>query len=453
MDPIFMPFVGAVGVSVVAYVFSNVRSFRRCRDAWQEAIEVCGLREAETSGFVMFVGRARAGPFALRVEPGITGNPVVLALRATLQTVTDRIGLAKPDTLLAPGTIATSNEDIAIGDPLVDDRLIVTGEPLAAHALLDGETRALLARLVQQRPRLRTLSMSGGALTFVAETPHFGETLRLVLGLADRLVEVPPVEERVASLAACDLRPSVRLTCLHALTEERPRHAATRSALRAALSDPFPDVRLSAALTLRTEGRATLLGLAGDPDLRDEVSSRAVVALGAHLPPDDAMRTLEAALRSGRFETVGACLDSLASRGAAHLEPVGRVLDGASDTGAALAASALGRSGAAEAEPMLLGVLAHDSPDVRAAAVCSLGQVGSAASVPVLRDIESEGDAAFRRAVREAVAAIRSRLVGAGEGQLALASDGGAVSLADDVRGRLGVPPEGAGTMGPTGRD
>jgi HEAT repeat protein len=307
------------------------------------------------------------------------------------------------------------------------------------HALLDGETRALLVRLVD-RPRLLTLDMSGGTLSFLAETAWFGETLGLVLRLAQRLAEVPPVEERVAALAGGDLLPSVRLTCLHALMEQRPRHPATRGALRAALSDPHPSVRLSAGLTLRTEGREALLGLARDPESTGEVASRAIVALGAHFPPDDAARTLETALRSGRFETVGACLDSLASRGAAHLEPVRAVLDGPSDTGAALAASALGLSGAAQAEPMLLQALERRSREVRAAAVRSLGRVGSAASVPLLRELEPQGDGGFRRAVREAVASIQSRLVGAGQGQLALAQDGGALSLAADEGGRVSVP-------------
>jgi len=295
--------------------------------------------------------------------------------------------------------------------------------------------------------------MAGGTLSFLAEARGFPETLALVLQLAERLVQVPPVEERVAALAGGDPLPAVRLTCLRALTEERPRHAATRGALRAALSDPSADVRLAAALTLRTEGREALLGLARSPASTGEIASRAIVALGAHFPPEDAERTLQAALSSGRYETVGACLDSLASRGAAHLGPVRRVLEGLSDSGVALAASALGLSGAAEAEPMLLRALAHELPDVRAAVIRSLGRVGSAASVPILRQLEARGDAAFRRAVREAVASIQSRLVGAGQGQLALATDAGELSLAEDTRGRLDLGRRPVGTMDPTERD
>ena len=377
IDPIAIPFFGAAGVAVCGYLLSHARALLRCKDAWLEAVRVCALREGETSGLFGFVATARSESFALRVQSRFTVQPGgVLALGVGLQTVTDRIGLSKPDIPLSQGFIVTSNEDIVIGEPLVDDRLLITGDRLAVHALLDAETRALLVRLVE-RPLLHTLNMAGGTLSFLAEARGFPETLALVLQLAERLVQVPPVEERVAALAGGDPLPAVRLTCVRALTEERPRHAATRGALRAALSDPSADVRLAAALTLRTEGREALLGLARSPASTGEIASRAIVALGAHFPPEDAERTLQAALSSGRYETVGACLDSLASRGAAHLGPVRRVLEGLSDSGVALAASALGLSGAAEAEPMLLRALAHELPDVRAAVIRSLGRVGS----------------------------------------------------------------------------
>ena len=439
IDPVVIPFVGATGVAVCAYFVANVRAGRRCRDAWLEAVRVCGLRRAEMSWrFLGFVATAHYESFAIRVAPTITRQPGGLALEVRLQTVTDRIGLLKPDVAAYSVGIVTSNEDITVGEPLVDDRLIVSGERLAVHALLDHETRALLIRLVLPL-RLRSLTMVGGTLRCAAETSGFSETLGLLLQLAARLTDIPRVVERVAAIAGRDPLPAVRLTCLHALMEERPRHAATRDALRAALSDDDANVRLTAALTLRTEGLSVLLGLARSPESTSDIASRAIVALGAHLPAEDAARTLETALRSGRYETVGACLDSLAARGAAHLDPVRRVLDGLSDTGVALAASALGLSRTAEAEPMLLGVLDSGSPDVRAAAVRSLARVGTAVSVPILRELEPGGDAAFRRAVREAVASIQSRLVGAVQGQLALASDGGELSLSRTESGRVSL--------------
>jgi HEAT repeat protein len=79
---------------------------------------------------------------------------------------------------------------------------------------------------------------------------------------------------------------------------------------------------------------------------------------------------------------------------------------------------------------------------VRAAAAQSLGTVGTVRAVPPLRDAESTGDRAVRRAARAAIASIQSRLVGAGRGQLAVASDAGELTLADDTAGRVALEDE-----------
>jgi hypothetical protein len=58
-----------------------------------------------------------------------------------------------------------------------------------------------------------------------------------------------------------------------------------------------------------------------------------------------------------------------------------------------------------------------------------------------LKEIETQyRDDATRRAARQAVASIQSRLPGASPGQLSLASaDAGALSLAEDETGRLSL--------------
>jgi HEAT repeat protein len=103
------------------------------------------------------------------------------------------------------------------------------------------------------------------------------------------------------------------------------------------------------------------------------------------------------------------------------------------------AARALGSAGAA-AEPLLIAAL--DGPlEVRVAAAEALGHVGSAAAVLPLQETAEHtvrsGD--LRKAVREAVAAIQSRLTGATPGQLTLAQgDEGQLSIAEEP-GRLSV--------------
>lgn len=461
IDPVAVPFVAATVVAVGAYVVHGVRALRRFRAAWLEAARACGLRDVRTSGWIGFTATARSDSFALRVET-VTQRAGGIGLQVQVDTVTDRIGLVLPplvtDRIGMLKAAVTSREDIVVGEPRLDDRLIISGEPLAVRALLDGETRDLLLALVvgpvdSSRPAtpVRSLRMAHGSLLVEAESSRLAGTLDTLLRLAARLAEVPPVEAAVAAVAAGDPLPSVRIASLHALMEERPRHPATRAALRTALVDPAERVRLVAALTLRTEGRAALLGIACNPDSAEDVAVRAIPALGAHFPAEDAERALEEAIRTGRYEAAGACLDSLAARGPSGLAPIRGVLDGASETCAALAAHALGLSPTPEAEPLLVRALDHGSSEVCAAAARSLGRVGTVASVPVLRAVAENGDAALQRIVRDSVASIQSRLSGAGQGQLALASAGGEVTLADDVHGRLGLAK--AGTMPPTEQD
>ena len=107
------------------------------------------------------------------------------------------------------------------------------------------------------------------------------------------------------------------------------------------------------------------------------------------------------------------------------------------------AAQALGTCRETAAEAPLLGALRQASDDVCAAVAAALGRVGSASAVLPLKEAASrEGaSAALRRAARQAVAEIQSRLQGASPGQLSLAEgDAGQLSLADqDPRGQVSL--------------
>jgi HEAT repeat protein len=114
---------------------------------------------------------------------------------------------------------------------------------------------------------------------------------------------------------------------------------------------------------------------------------------------------------------------------------------------AVAAAQALAATGSATAQAPLLAALAEAPPPVRTAAAAALGAVGDVAAVAPLRAAAAGADAdgALRRAVRQAVAEIQSRLSGAAPGQLSLAGDAdaaGRLSLADtneSVVGRLSL--------------
>lgn len=442
IDPVFAPFVTAAALTTAYYLVSNLRVHARNREAWRTAARACALRDVRVDRRIGFTASGRSGAFELSARTGGAAAPVV-DLHVRLRPITDRVGVWMPGGAAAPDGPVTSQEDVLVGEPALDDRLLLTGERLAVHALFDADTRAVLREFVDRQrpgaagPCVMHFRVSDGELIADAAVDRLPETLASMLELARRLADVPPLEARVAEIAARDPQAGVRLACLSALMEERPRHPSTRAALQAALRDSDDEVRLTAARTLRTEGRDALRALAGSASSEDHVSARAIEALGAHFPAADAQRTLEAALRAGRFETVGGCLDSLASRGADHLATVAQVLGGPSDSAAALAASALGLSGTSAAEPLLVRALAHPAPDVRASAVRSLARVGTATSIPDLRAVE--GDPALRRLVREAVAAVRERLSGVGVGQLALSPEGGEVSLAEGAAGRVSL--------------
>jgi hypothetical protein len=89
-----------------------------------------------------------------------------------------------------------------------------------------------------------------------------------------------------------------------------------------------------------------------------------------------------------------------------------------------------------------VAILGRTDADLRVAAVRALGLVGSVKSVaPLLALLEARGlDADARQAIRGAIGAIQSRLVGAEAGQLTVASaesESGRLSLAGSEAGAL----------------
>jgi HEAT repeat protein len=254
------------------------------------------------------------------------------------------------------------------------------------------------------------------------------------------------LEARLAENARRDRLPSVRLGCLEVLLQERPGHPATSAAVRAALADADGGVRLAAALASPGEGRAILLEVARDPASSDAVASRALAIAGAAIEGDALELILRDALGAGKPATVAVCLDGLARDGAGRVPAIARVLESEDVSHAAAAARALGATGARAAAPALVRALAHADEPVRAAAAESLGRVGAATEdVLALRQAEAAHpwDGTFLRAVREAIASVQSRIVGADHGQLALAQPAGEVSLVkDETGGRLSRVPK-----------
>jgi HEAT repeat protein len=252
------------------------------------------------------------------------------------------------------------------------------------------------------------------------------------------------VARRLADNARVDSEPGVRLENLFALAYECPGDPNTRVALHRACADRSHEIRVRAAAILGEDGRHTLIELVFAKRVEDKWAAQALTQLKGHLPPGTVKEILNRALHRRRVETARACLATLGTggwpEGVAMLASVMAREEGEL---AVVAAQALGQYGIGGAEEPLVMALARDAPRLRVAAAEALGRVGSPAAVAPLKEAEARhgDDSAFRRAARQAIAEIQSRMTGASPGQLSLALSAapGKLSLVPDEKGRLSL--------------
>jgi HEAT repeats len=393
------------------------------RQAWMDAAASCGLKMTEIPGRSAL--KAWAGRLEVRIEffrdqqersrivvviPG-PADFLAVRIRSKLLAREAAIGDASFD-------VTFSRQEAAIGDVSFDSSFSLEGPRRQMLALLDAKTRRLLLRL-DTRYRLEISTGSLRAEAYDGEAPKI---LPLLLDLGRRLAQSNDAEipQRLAKNAQRDPEAGVRLQNLLLLTRELPEHPVTIEALRIACSDPSPAIQLRAAEALGAEGRDVLLKLAESME-DDAVSAQAVSILDRELPFERMTAILDCALRGHRIRTACACLEAL----------------GLSEDAAAV-------------EPVLIPALQHESKEVQTAAANALGRGGSAAAVLPLKEAAERSllDRDLRRAARQAIAEIQSRLAGASPGQLSLAgTETGQLSLAADQAGHLSLPSEEAGQL------
>jgi hypothetical protein len=415
---------------------------------WQDAAASCGLQEVEISrrGMWGFELKARAGPMKVQIrDAGLkkTISLIVVEVPGPPGFHSVRICSESWNPLeLVP--------EIAIGDPSFDSTFFIE-ESMRLRlvlALLDAETRRLLSRASTRSG----LEISHGALranVYDSEVPH---VLPLLLDIGRRFAQPRDIPRRLAENSHRDPEAGVRFRNLVLLVRDFPGNPATLEALRTACSDPSPHIRLLAAKELGAEGRDVLLELA-ESEVDDGLSARAVSFLGRELPFERATALLDKAWSTGRLQTALACLEVLGRGGAAAVDPLAEVLALQNVELATAAAKALGATGNPAAEPPLILALQREQDDLRAAAANALGRVGSVAAVLPLKEAveRSRLDLDFRRAARQAIAEIQSRIHGASPGQLSLAgaevgqlslaqAEAGQLSLATDAGGQLSLP-------------
>jgi HEAT repeat protein len=424
-------FVLAGGAVILGSLLQGAQ-VQRCQRAWQDAAVSCGLQSVEITGEGEGL-RARAGLLEVRIEES-NGKP---------QSTRIVVGIPGPpdfyDVRILPKTQKPlrSSREIEIGHEFFDNTFSVLGPVQLVCALLDAE---MCQRLVRVNAESR-LTIVDGALRAEVPEEAIPRVLPLLLDIGQRLAQPMDIPRRLAENANRDPEAKVRLRNLLLLVRELPQDPGTSEALRKACSDPSPEIRLRAAKELGAAGREALLELAESP-VDDALSAEAVSILDRELPFERTRAILDYALSRGRTRTARACLEGFGrSGGAAAVETLAKVLARGGEL-ATVAARALGMTASASAEPSLILALQWGQADLQVAAATALGRVGSAAAVLPLKEAveRSRFDRELRRAARQAIAEIKSRLLGASPGQLSLAGDEtGQLSLAEAEAGQLSI--------------
>ncbi|HEX3129207.1 MAG TPA: HEAT repeat domain-containing protein [Thermoanaerobaculia bacterium] len=426
-----------------------IRENPRCVQRWHDTVTAYGLQVVEQSGsFEHWFNRlleleARDGALQVRIEGfgreyttrvavSIPGPPGYRGLRI------HREELRRP-TAREIAVITIGGEDFAAA-------FSVEGPKRLVAMLLDAETRSLLARAASQC----WLEIVNGEIVAQMEDGNVPFILPLLLDLGRCFARRRDAAQCLADNARRDPEANVRRLNLHILAQDFPEDPRTPEVLRQACADPSPWVRLEAARSLGAEGRDVLLEIVESQE-EDDCRAQAIASLGGELPFELGRDLLSAALRRRHLQTAHACLTSLVQDG--HPEAVDiliKVLTREQGELAAAAALALGETGSLEAEPPLIHALGSGMTEVQAAAARALGHVGSAAAVLPLKEAAENPswDDKLRRAARQSIAEIQSRLPGASHGQLALAGkEAGQLALADSEAGQLSLAVDQTGQL------
>lgn len=383
------------------YLGKRLYENHRCLRLWHQAMALCRVTPQKSSGIWTWRAKltARLGPLEVRIT-GAGGDSeqskVVIKGPEGFSSLKLRRRVLK--------------HEIEVGDEEFDDAFFVDGPLRTVCARLDARMRRLLLRA---NADCNPLNIGDGRLSVEVPEEKLSRLLPLLLDIGRQLAQPINMERQIAENVLQDPEDGVRLVNLLFLVRERPGDPETLRVLRAACSDASPQVRLRAAIELGDEGRKILQNLAEDSQ-DDASSAQAVTHLAGRLS----------------FERLSSILSDSLSKGLSQR--------------ARAAAVALGTTGEPAAEAPLLQALQSENGALREAAASALGQVGTAAAVPLLQEAAERSlfDLALRRAARQAITEIQARLQGASPGQLSLAeAEAGQLSLAQFEAGQLSLAP------------
>lgn len=416
---------------------------RKARQVFEQAADLLGLPRTEIRGWLHMrvEGQCRTFPVQVREEArGKSGVWTVVEVKAG-RRVPDNLFLGREGIGASFGKLFVG-EDIATGDERFDAAVVVRGPASRALALLDEETRHRVTELVKAGGKVKDGVVSIALHRRFRDGEALSGIIQQLVAVAERLAQPDQTVERLAALARFDAVPGTRHRCLQELIGSHSGDPLTDMALRSALADRTPEVRLLAAVALGDAGLDCLREIVASGGTSPEVARSAVEALGERLPEEVALTRLEKAVRAGHERLVHVLVErfgpSTSRQGVARLARQLRHETPAET--AAACARALGRTGSAAAVAPLVAALARDGAAVRAAAAEALGKVGSVGTIAALREAASGNlmSPSVRRAAVAAIAEIQSRLTGAAPGQLALSrGEAGSLALADRADGDL----------------
>lgn len=464
--------------SIFAVSALHARRERRVHELWSSVARALGLKYLVTSRGRQLTGSIqgirveaehRVGPSEPMAPIGGLFEPQRDRVSAehTLITVGEGAGIPKSISLRADSQLRSlgrlvGGEDVKTGDALFDERVEVQGRRAEVLATLSQQAR------VKLRPFLLELGGKVREGKLIYEEPRgisSSERLESVIvgmvALARALsLGDAGLVEKLAANAIEDRNRRVREGNFQALREKCAGSPRLVGTARQLLRDPYPPLRLLAALEVPPgEAADTLSGLVADERVEPAVRADALTALMERAPGRCEV-SAEAGLRDPHIEVRRAALEAAAEGRFVRLLPEIMRLASAEDAEMREAvAAALSRFADAETERLLIGLLGDASRRVQCAAARALGTRGSVLAVePLLLHAKGLGSTELRQAARAAVGAIQSRLGDAEAGQLSLASADplpGALSLAEvesEAAGGLSLSAEDGTNKGLRGR-
>jgi hypothetical protein len=322
--------------------------------------------------------------------------------------------------------------EIETGDIHFDMRVSVLGTLTTAIAALPMVARMRLSRLAEDA----RMTVRDGRLTVSCNRPRsvheVVEVIEDAVDLFKRMGWTGPVDERLLENFENDRDPHVRERLFKLIMQEGTESARQR-AIKRAVEDLNPEVRLAAVKALKSAGWEEAIALFRDRKVVSRYRADALRHLALTFGRERALPLVEEGLGHKSAEICSMAVEAIG--GWRHGPSIGRLetLQSREQVVVERVANALGRIGGSDAQRVLIDLLRSEHRGVRQAAIDALGRAGTIDVIPLLSRIKDFG---LKTTVREAIGAIQARCGREAEGALSLSPEStqqGAVSLSGDT--------------------